>query len=296
MRLLLSGVARSVRNTVSNSIRRQLSGVQASCPPRDGGLARKLQWFTIICSLSGLPARLIRRGSQDPPHAALTASTPNMTDHAMPHTDLLINRARLADGATVNIAVAGGKITTITPAGNAPPPASQAADCFDAGGDLLLPGFVEGHCHLDKTWFGLPWMENETGLGIAERAAYEREVEARIAYPTALRAGRLIEQMVACGSTRIRSHVDIAPAEGLTRLEGVLQARESYRDAAAIQVVAFPQMGVMRHAGMIDLLDTDTTLLMMRGLSILEPRSEKQRQRQETGRFQEVRHLCAMRS
>ena len=35
---------------------------------------------------------------------------------------------------------------------------------------------------------------------------------------------------------------------------------------------------------MIYLLDTDTTILMMRGLSILEPRSEKQRQRQETGR------------
>ncbi|MBK8094242.1 MAG: PIN domain-containing protein [Verrucomicrobiaceae bacterium] len=35
---------------------------------------------------------------------------------------------------------------------------------------------------------------------------------------------------------------------------------------------------------MIYLLDTDTTILMMRGLSILEPKSEKQRQRQETGR------------
>lgn len=173
----------------------------------------------------------------------------------MPHAELLITRARLAEGTMVNIAVDGGKITAITPAGDAPPSASQAANCFDAGGDLLLPGFVEGHCHLDKTWFGLPWMENETGLGIAERATYEREVEARIAYPTALRAGRLIEQMVACGSTRIRSHVDIAPAEGLTRLEGLLEARETYRDAAAIQIVAFPQMGVMRHPGMLDLLD-----------------------------------------
>jgi tRNA(fMet)-specific endonuclease VapC len=36
---------------------------------------------------------------------------------------------------------------------------------------------------------------------------------------------------------------------------------------------------------MIYLLDTDTTILMMRGLSILEPKSDKQRQRQETGRL-----------
>ena len=95
----------------------------------------------------------------------------------------------------------------------------------------------------------------KVGLGIAERAAYEREVEARIAYPTALRAGRLIERMVAHGSTRIRTHVDITPGEGLTRLHGVLEAREKYRNVADIQIVAFPQLGVTRHPGMVDLLD-----------------------------------------
>jgi cytosine deaminase len=169
--------------------------------------------------------------------------------------NLLITGARLADNRLTDVHVTNGVISAVDPATLATGAARADIPTLDAGGALLLPAFVEGHCHLDKSWFGLPWMENETGLGIAERAAYEREVEARIAYPTALRAGRLIEQMVAQGSTRIRTHVDITPGEGLTRLHGVLEAREKYRAVADIQIVAFPQLGVMRHPGMVDLLD-----------------------------------------
>lgn len=170
--------------------------------------------------------------------------------------NLVISNARLADGSQVTVRIVGGKIAALEPAGHGTAAAGASAELLDAAGALLLPAMVEGHCHLDKSWFGLPWMENETGLGIAERAAYEREVEARINYPTALRAGRLIEQMVAQGSTRIRTHVDVTPGEGLTRLAGVLEAREKYRAVADIQVVAFPQLGVMRHPGMIELLDS----------------------------------------
>jgi cytosine deaminase len=178
-------------------------------------------------------------------------------------TDLIIHNARLADGRLVTVRIEQGLIASIEavpPGGgtsaNAPPtPAANGSATLDAEGDLLLPALVEGHTHLDKTWFGLPWMENETGFGVAERAAYEREVEARIAYPTLVRAGRLIEQMVANGSTRIRTHVDITPTEGLTRLEGVLEARDKYRDVAEVQVVAFPQLGVMPHPDMVDRLD-----------------------------------------
>lgn len=169
--------------------------------------------------------------------------------------DLLITGARLADNRLTDVQIANGVIRAVGPATSGTNTARADIPILDAGGDLLLPALVEGHCHLDKSWFGLPWIENETGLGIAERAAYEREVEARIAYPTALRAGRLIEQMVAQGSTRIRTHVDITPGEGLTRLHGVLEAREKYRAVADIQIVAFPQLGVMRHPGIVDLLD-----------------------------------------
>ena len=123
----------------------------------------------------------------------------------MTGNDLIISNARLADGRLATVRIVAGIVTAIEPADPGSSAAASGPAVLDAAGDLLLPALVEGHCHLDKTWFGMPWMENETGLGIAERAAYEREVEARIAYPTALRAGRLIEQMVAHGSTRINS-------------------------------------------------------------------------------------------
>ena len=68
-------------------------------------------------------------------------------------------------------------------------------------------------------------------------------------------AGNLIEQCVAHGTAHLRTHVDIDLESGLAKLEGVLAARERYCDRATVQIVAFPQSGVMRCPGVLDLLD-----------------------------------------
>jgi cytosine/creatinine deaminase len=69
------------------------------------------------------------------------------------------------------------------------------------------------------------------------------------------RAGNLIRECVACGTSHLRTHVDVDLESGLGKLEGVLAARERYRDRATVQIVAFPQSGVMRCPGVLDLLD-----------------------------------------
>jgi cytosine deaminase len=69
------------------------------------------------------------------------------------------------------------------------------------------------------------------------------------------RAGNLIRDCVARGTSHIRTHVDIDLESGLAKLEGVLAARERYRDRVTVQIVAFPQSGVMRCPGVLDLLD-----------------------------------------
>jgi cytosine/adenosine deaminase-related metal-dependent hydrolase len=72
---------------------------------------------------------------------------------------------------------------------------------------------------------------------------------------TEQRASNLIRQCVAKGTAHMRSHVDVDPEGKLTKLEGVLAAREANRDKASVQIVAFPQSGVMRCPGVLDLLD-----------------------------------------
>lgn len=58
--------------------------------------------------------------------------------------DLVVRDARLQDGRILDIAVSHGRISAVA--------ANVAADCatIDAGGRLVVPGFVETHLHLDR--------------------------------------------------------------------------------------------------------------------------------------------------
>jgi cytosine/adenosine deaminase-related metal-dependent hydrolase len=61
--------------------------------------------------------------------------------------------------------------------------------------------------------------------------------------------------MLARGTAHLRTHVDIDLESRLAKLDGVLAARERHRCRASVQIVAFPQSGVMRCPGVLDLLD-----------------------------------------
>jgi cytosine/creatinine deaminase len=76
-----------------------------------------------------------------------------------------------------------------------------------------------------------------------------------LAVSTEERAGNLIETCVARGTAHLRTHVDIDLESRLAKLDGVLAARERYCGQASVQIVAFPQRGVMRCPGVLDLLD-----------------------------------------
>jgi cytosine deaminase len=63
------------------------------------------------------------------------------------------------------------------------------------------------------------------------------------------RAGRVIRSALANGVTRIRSHVDVDNIGGLRPLEGVAEARRRHSDVMDIQIVAFPQEGILKNGG-----------------------------------------------
>ena len=63
--------------------------------------------------------------------------------------DAFLTNCRLADGRVVDIGIADGKIAIVGE--GAAPTSSNSAPALDIGGDLVLPGLVDGHMHLDKT-------------------------------------------------------------------------------------------------------------------------------------------------
>jgi cytosine/adenosine deaminase-related metal-dependent hydrolase len=170
----------------------------------------------------------------------------------MTEVDAFLTNCRLGDGRLVDIGISGGKIAVV---GEGAALLSNSAPALDIGGDLALPGLVDGHMHLDKTLTGLPWMDHAAGSTRMSRIETDKTILPHLPLSTEERAGNLIRECVARGTTHLRTHVDIDLESRLAKLEGVLAARERYRDQVTVQIVAFPQSGVMRCPGVLDLLD-----------------------------------------
>src|SRR6476620_7936793 len=78
----------------------------------------------------------------------------------MMRVDAFLTNCRLANGRLVDIGIAGGKIAAV---GEGAASLSNTAPALDMRGDLVLPGLVDGHMHLDKTLTGMPWMGHAAG-------------------------------------------------------------------------------------------------------------------------------------
>lgn len=117
---------------------------------------------------------------------------------------------------------------------------------MDAKELLLLPSFVEKHVHLDKTLMGDDWRACTPAKNVIGRCEIEKNVLASLATTTVERAEELLRQLVAFGSTHVRTHVDIYPEVGLKNLEEVQLALETYSNKVSSEIVAFAQHGLLR--------------------------------------------------
>ncbi len=165
--------------------------------------------------------------------------------------DLLVRGARRWQHGVDDVAMHDGRIVAIGRRAAEQP----AAEVIDAAGCLLLPGLVDGHAHLDKTLWGTPWHSHCSGPTLLERIDNERRVMRELGLSVQRQSTRLVRHMVARGTTQVRTHVDVAPELGLHALHGVMAMREAERALIDVQIVAFPQLGVIRQAGTLDLLD-----------------------------------------
>lgn len=164
----------------------------------------------------------------------------------------LFTNLRGLTGTAVDILVRDGIIVTMGSHLTAP---QAEADVVDGHGALVLPGLVDGHIHLDKTLSGLPWVPHPAGPERASRIATEKTLRARWPLSVAERAAHLLRQCIALGTTALRTHVDIDPTIGLAHLHALLQVKEQFKDQVDLQIVAFPQSGVVQCPGTAELLD-----------------------------------------
>jgi cytosine/creatinine deaminase len=156
-----------------------------------------------------------------------------------------------AHGHPVNLAVQNGRFAAIGPQ----VPATGGAEIIDLNGCVVLPGFVDGHIHLDKSFVGDRWRPHRPVASLRERLAIEKQ-ELASAPPIAERADALIRQAVSFGTVAMRSHVDVDATSGLANLHAVMEAREKWRGIVDIELVAFPQAGVVSCPGTAEILDS----------------------------------------
>jgi cytosine/adenosine deaminase-related metal-dependent hydrolase len=142
-----------------------------------------------------------------------------------------------------HIRVKAGKIAEIISGSNSP---ADSTPKTDARNMLALPSLVEKHCHLDKSYLGTSWKAARPAGSLFERFEDEKRNLASLPVPIADRARVLLDRFLQAGSTHIRTHVDISPDVGLSRLEGVQEALAAYEGKLSYEIVAFPQDGLLR--------------------------------------------------
>jgi cytosine/adenosine deaminase-related metal-dependent hydrolase len=163
--------------------------------------------------------------------------------------NVLLETGYARDGADVvgtetaraSVLVRDGKIAAILPA-DAPAPAGTSVR--DAAGMLLLPSFRDMHIHLDKTFYGGPWVppRKRTG-GIRGQIVLEQTLLPQLLPTLEERAGKLVDLLQANGTTFARSQCNVDPVIGTKHVELLKHALDPRADGFGYEIVAFPQHG-----------------------------------------------------
>ena len=155
---------------------------------------------------------------------------------------LIVRNATLPDGRTgIDVHTESGHITAL----GAQLPVPAGAEVIDAEGWLLSPPFVDPHFHMDATLsYGLPRV-NRSGT-LLEGIAVWGELKPQLTQEALVeRALQYCDWAVAKGLLAIRTHVDVCD-DRLLAVEALLQVKKTVAPYLDLQLVAFPQDGVLR--------------------------------------------------
>ena len=164
--------------------------------------------------------------------------------------DLLVKNARIHGRDELQtIACQDGKIVDIAPAIDA-----DAVETIDAKGYFVTPPFVDSHLHLDAVLsMGQPRL-NQSGT-LLEGIQLWDELKPLLT-PEAVkeRALQFLNWSIAKGNLVIRSHVDTTDPS-LMAVDVLLEVKEEMKEFIDLQLVAFPQDGILRSPNGVELLN-----------------------------------------
>jgi cytosine deaminase len=153
---------------------------------------------------------------------------------------LIIRNARVLERPDlVDIAIEGRTFGRIAPGVR-----QRASREIDAAGRLVTPPLIDCHIHLDAVLTEGQPRHNQTGTLIEGIQIWSERKPSLTIADVKRRALQAVQWEVAQGTLFIRSHVDICDPN-LTALRALIQVREDVRDLCELQLVAFPQDGIL---------------------------------------------------
>lgn len=164
--------------------------------------------------------------------------------------DLLVSNVRPWGGPEMSLLVRDGRIVA-----SGDLPEEPGVPHLAGEGRIVLPGLVEAHTHLDKSLLGLPWYRNEVGPRLIDKIENERAVRRTLPIDPRRQSARHARLAASHGVTHIRSHVDVDTEVGVAGIEGLLATRSELADVVGIDLVAFPQSGLLIRPGTLALLE-----------------------------------------
>lgn len=165
--------------------------------------------------------------------------------------DLLLRQVRPWGGAAQDIQITNGQISSI----GSNLSAVDGTEIIDGNGAIAIPGLVDAHTHMDKTRLGLAWRPHSAGPTIKDKVDNERQILREEKHDPATQSAKQVRLALSKGTTAIRTHVDVASDLGTKHVKGVLETRDAFKEKIDIQIVAFPQQGMITNPGTAELLD-----------------------------------------
>lgn len=150
--------------------------------------------------------------------------------------DWLLRQARLRDDLPLrDLLLTNGEIAAL-----GPNLVATATNEWDLAGRVILPGMVDLHTHLDKTYSSI---ENQSGTLQEAIELWDRLRRQRTPGETAQAAHRALQAAVANGVTAMRSHLTASDPSDLPIIEALMVLCEEMRDAISVQYVALGHLG-----------------------------------------------------
>ncbi len=154
---------------------------------------------------------------------------------------LVINNGLNRQGKVINILIENGIIQEIKNKN-----LKGIEHIIDAKNSLVTESFISPHIHLDKAAIGDIIEPNVSGT-LWEAIQKTWDVKRNYTVDNIVdRASNIVDAQIKYGVTHIRTHIDVDSIGGLMPLNGLLAVKEKYKGICDIEIIAFPQEGILK--------------------------------------------------